>query len=269
MKRVGIFTAGVLLSMQAWSAPVEVIESAALQKRVERLERMLENPVLLQLSDRLAEQEREIQHLGDQVDRLKWRLKQMEKQRQQEITALQAQIEDLKTQQSKAVPSEVEAEVEALPPAVQPPLQTPDVTAQPEQLLKPADKEVRKAYDQAMTLLRKARYKEAAQAFEAFLKTHGQTQLAPNAAYWAGEAYMAELDYQRAWPYFEQVIQRFPQSNKYDDSLYRGADALYQLGQKDKAIQLRKQLIRADKAEPALKKRAEKQLKAWAAQDGR
>lgn len=260
MKRSLFFLCAITVSAHAWSAQVEVIESADLQKRVARLERMLENPVLLQLSDRLADQEKEIQQLGDQIDRLNWRIKQLQKRHQQDIAALQAQIEDLNAKLAK--PAEVPV-AEAENPAPTVPAENKEAPAPAAKGLKPADAKATKAYEQAMTLLRKAHYKEAAQAFQAFLKDYGDTQLAPNAAYWAGEAYMAELNYKKGWPYFEQVIKNYPDSNKYDDSLYRGADALYQLGKKKEAVQLLTLLIQDKRAEARLKQRAEKLLQNW------
>lgn len=50
--------------------PANAVQGATLDQRVKRLERMLENPVLLQLSRRLGEQQREIQNLQDKNDRL-------------------------------------------------------------------------------------------------------------------------------------------------------------------------------------------------------
>lgn len=62
----------ISLSMPVFAAP-----SATLDQRVDRLERMMENPVLLQLSRRLGEQQRDIQSLQDENDRLKRELNQL------------------------------------------------------------------------------------------------------------------------------------------------------------------------------------------------
>lgn len=51
--------------------PVKAEQGSSLDQRVKRLERMVENPVLLQLSRRLGEQQRDIQTLQDENDRLK------------------------------------------------------------------------------------------------------------------------------------------------------------------------------------------------------
>jgi len=50
--------------------PASPVMAASIEQRLQRLERMVENPVLLQLSRRLGEQQREIQELQDQIDRM-------------------------------------------------------------------------------------------------------------------------------------------------------------------------------------------------------
>lgn len=69
-----IAISGALIA--SFTAPVNAQAAGTLEQRVDRLERMLENPVLLQLSRRLGEQQREIQQLQDENDRLKRELQQ-------------------------------------------------------------------------------------------------------------------------------------------------------------------------------------------------
>jgi tol-pal system protein YbgF len=57
--------------------PANAVQGATIDQRVKRLERMLENPVLLQLSRRLGEQQRDIQTLQDENDRLKRELRKL------------------------------------------------------------------------------------------------------------------------------------------------------------------------------------------------
>lgn len=70
MRKTVLITAisGLSLSL---ALPVNAAQGATLDQRVNRLERMMENPVLLQLSRRLGEQQRDIQSLQDENDRLK------------------------------------------------------------------------------------------------------------------------------------------------------------------------------------------------------
>ncbi len=253
MIRKHVLFAGLLaLAAGAQAAQVEVITQSDLKKRVERLERMLENPVLLQLSDRLAEQQKEIQSMQDRIDRLEFRLRQQDSRHKGQIEALQARIADLEARlkQEKTV---VTAEEGNKPAA-----STASTTATDR-----ADQAQMKAYDAAMTLLRKAQYDKAAAAFDAFLKRYPDAALAPNAAYWAAEAYMVQLKFKAALERFDRVLKAFPDSGKYYDSLYRSAEALYKLGRKQDAQTRLKRLLSDAKAPDELKKRAQAQLEKW------
>ncbi len=236
MKRLVTFST-ILFTGAAVAAPV-VVSEHDLEKRVSRLERMMENPVLLQLSDRLAEQQREIQALQDRVDRLEYRLRQQKADEKRRLEALQARIDALE-EQVKAAPQHGEqASAEAVEAA-------PAEKKPSENGLKPADTVTQSAYSAAFTLLQKGQYAKAAKAFDAFLKKHPRSMLAPNAAYWAGEAYMVLLDYKAAWKRFEQVITQYPDNSKTPAALYRGAAALVKLGRKKDAIRLLQREIKA------------------------
>lgn len=77
MRKTLLITAVSALTVSL-ALPVYAVDSASMEQRVKRLERMLENPVLLQLSRRLGEQQRDIQVLQDENDRLKRKLRQFE-----------------------------------------------------------------------------------------------------------------------------------------------------------------------------------------------
>ncbi|WP_294947183.1 outer membrane protein assembly factor BamD [Sulfurivirga sp.] len=271
--------AGALLAVSAGTqaaAKVEVIgDTTALEKRVGRLERMLENPVLLQLSDRLAEQQKEIQQLQDRLDRLQYRLKQQDRQHRQRIEGLETRIAQLEAQlKAQARPSETETPASEEKPAdggKSGALRADELggkgsasgrqkaRAEAGKLHRPTAEEL-KLYDEGMTLLKKSAYRQAAAKLDAFHKKHPRSELAPNAAYWAGEAYMVQLAFDKAWPRFKRVIDHYPHSNKYGDSLLRGSDALAKLGRKKEAIALLERLL-ADKTLPeSLKTRAKKRL---------
>lgn len=76
MRNFVLISAVSVLSLSV-AMPASAVEGATLDQRVKRLERMLENPVLLQLSRRLGEQQRDIQSLQDENDRLKRELKNL------------------------------------------------------------------------------------------------------------------------------------------------------------------------------------------------
>jgi len=69
--RKTLLSATITALIVSVATPVYAVQGATVEQRVKRLERMLENPVLLQLSRRLGEQQRDIQSLQDENDRLK------------------------------------------------------------------------------------------------------------------------------------------------------------------------------------------------------
>ena len=125
----------ISLSMPVFAAP-----SATLDQRVDRLERMMENPVLLQLSRRLGEQQRDIQSLQDENDRLKRELNQLRtlmdkryKENDDRFSALEGGQSNLNSSVKSSIPV-IENDVvistdgNAVEPAVVPVLETQSIT---------------------------------------------------------------------------------------------------------------------------------------------
>ena len=61
--------------------------------------------------------------------------------------------------------------------------------------------------------------KEAAGAFDAFVKAYPESSLAPNAQYWLGNAYYTLHDCKKSIDAHRVVVNRWPQNPKAPDSL--------------------------------------------------
>ncbi|MDX1347536.1 MAG: tol-pal system protein YbgF [Thiomicrorhabdus chilensis] len=243
--QLAVISSLVLSFSSAHAAPAGSIED-----RILRLERMADNPVLLQLSQRLGEQQREIQRLHDEIDRLKRaqsnfleRAKGREEETDQRISALETKLKSYES----GVPS-------ATVPALTPSLPAQSVTTpasghatDPEvsQVIAtyPATADENAQYQKAFALMRAAQYRESIAAFEAFIKQSPGSSLASNASYWAGEGYLILKDYDKALNAFERIMQQYPGSSKEPDAMLRAADSLIQLKENEKAVQLYKKLI--------------------------
>lgn len=79
------------------------------------------------------------------------------------------------------------------------------------------------AYTQAFDALKASNYPAAIAGFRQFLSTYSTSELADNAQYWLGEAYYVTRDYEKAADAFRAVGQQWPDSRK-------AADALLKLG---------------------------------------
>lgn len=268
-KRVAILTLTGLMGV-GMAAPAMAAQQT-LEERIERLERMANNPAMIQLSRRLAEQHREIQTLYGEVDRLKYQLKQVEEtqaEQYQEEDKRLSELEAAQKQQTEATTSI------AVSPAV------PVVTPQPEQpvtesadeakpsaevddktiKVEPATATEKKAYDAAFTLMKQSKYQAAIEDFANFLKTYPNSQLASNSGYWQGEAEAVLGNDKKALAAFKNVYETYPTTHKAADAMLRAADILASLGETDQAKALYEKCIKAYDHLPAAKK-AQSRLK--------
>ena len=77
------------------------------------------------------------------------------------------------------------------------------------------------AYTRAFDALKSTDYAGAITRFRDFLRTYPQSQLAGNAQYWLGEAYYVTHDYDNAAAAFRAVGEQYPQSAKVPDALLK------------------------------------------------
>jgi len=80
---------------------------------------------------------------------------------------------------------------------------------------------VRAGYDAALKQIRSGDRKGGIAAMEAFAKTNPHTELTDNAYFWIGQGYYAEGKYKQAAFRFEDVLIRFPKSDKAPGALLK------------------------------------------------
>jgi tol-pal system protein YbgF len=106
-------------------------------------------------------------------------------------------------------------------------------TATAAAMASPAEQQA--AYDAAFQSLKELRYADAAQAFQDFVDTWPQSDLAGNAQYWLGESYYVTRNYEIALEAFETLLQDYPDSTKRGDGLLKIGFTHYELDQFDRA----------------------------------
>ncbi|MFQ6006468.1 MAG: tol-pal system protein YbgF [Woeseia sp.] len=84
-------------------------------------------------------------------------------------------------------------------------------------------------YQAAFELLKEQRYEPAAMAFQQFLVSYPDSQLADNAQYWLAESYYVTQKYDEALGEFEKVIKSYPTSRKVPDALLKVGYCNYEL----------------------------------------
>ena len=287
MRKTLLLTAISSLSLSL-ALPASAATTGNLEQRVNRLERMMDNPVLLQLSRRLGEQQRDIQSLQDENDRLKRELRNIHSimdKRYKESDERLSNLEGSEPKTSGMVvpdvkPKVVQDNVSAQTPAVNTslPVDKPKtvvnqnaipvesntvVTTESEEptviKTRAATDIEKEKYKQAFALMRASKYDESIQSFGDFIKQYPQSELASNAAYWSGEGYLIKGNNQKALDSFLMVIQRYPDSSKVPDATLRAGDSYRNLGDAKKAETLYKQIIN-DRPTSRAAKNAQKRL---------
>ncbi len=295
MKKILPLSLSGLIAVTLWM-PITSVNAAgtSLEQRVQRLERMTENPVLLQLSRRLGEQQREIQKLHDLIDRLKRDFRNADQRSDKRYKETDDRLSFLESgsvvneQSSSTVKPKLELPVKSS--EIQPvnsaqavsdvasalPLSTsnnslaasgaaagstvkesigdesvnahskqqesPEIVVGPIKTVPATDLEKDK-YRKAFARMKAAQYEAATSAFEQFLSAYPQSELASNAAYWAGEGHLIKKQNQVALDSFMIVIERYPNSPKVADAQLRAADSLANLNRIEDAKKMYQNVI--------------------------
>lgn len=93
----------------------------------------------------------------------------------------------------------------------------------------------KQAYDEAFALLKGGRYEESLAAFKSFMEWFPNDTLLDNAQYWTGELYYVQRKFPEALMAFNQVLVRWPTSNKVPASLLKIGFSFFELNDMDNA----------------------------------
>lgn len=85
-------------------------------------------------------------------------------------------------------------------------------------------------YEAALNLFKVNKYRDAAAAFDTFGKTYPQSDLAPSAQYWLGNAWFALRDCKRTIEAHSELATKWPDSQKAPDALLSVAACQQELG---------------------------------------
>lgn len=153
--------------------------------------------------------------LHGQLETLTYELDAAKKRQQDFYIDLDNRLRKLETPAAPAA-AEGEAAPEAPAEAVKKPASDPAAET--------------REYEAALNLFRGNKIKEAAAAFDAFVKAHPDSTLAANAQYWLGNANYAQHDCKKAIEAHRVVVARWPQNPKAADSLVNIATCQQELG---------------------------------------
>ena len=165
----------------------------------------------LDLASQIQHQAEEIARLRGQIETLTYELETAKKRQQDFYLDLDTRLRKFETPTAAAA--------EGADPAA---------AAQ----AKPAGDPAREAqeYEAALNQFKAGKYKDAAGGFTAFVQKHPDSQLAPNAQYWLGNAWYAQRDCKRAIEAQSVVTTKYADSPKAPDAWLAMATCQQEMG---------------------------------------
>jgi tol-pal system protein YbgF len=179
-----------------------------LDSRLLRIERVLANQSLLDLSQRIEASQNEVRVLRGQLDELQHGMNRTQDQLREQYADVDRRVTALEGGGTAGVGASGAGTASALP-------------------IPQGDD--RANYQAAFDLLKDGKYPEATTAFKQFLTTFPDSTLADNAWYWLGESHYVTRQYGDALKSFRTVIDKYPASRKMPDALLKLGYCNYEL----------------------------------------
>lgn len=200
---------------------------AALEKRVQRLEQLLESQGLVDMYLQVQTLQQEMRELRGQIEQQTHAIEGL-KQRQRDLYLdIDRRLQRIEGGAVAAAPQASANPNPATPAA-------PAAGVQPSPA--PVDSSAADAaYRDAFNLLKEGRYDVAISRFTAFLGKYPDSGYADNAQYWLGEANYVTRNFKQAITEFEKVMSGYPQSQKRADALLKIGYCQYELNDMAKA----------------------------------
>ena len=182
-----------------------VVKMNDLDRRLERIERVLANQSLLDLAQQLQTLQTDVRTLRG------------------ELEELQHASENVKNQQ-RGLYTDLDQRLKALEGGL--PAAGGDGEAGAVPMPTGSD---RMNYQGAFDLLKAGQYEKATAAFQRFLATFPDSALADNAQYWLGECFYVTRRYDEALKAFRAVVDKYPESRKLPDAWLKIGYTQYEL----------------------------------------
>jgi tol-pal system protein YbgF len=198
-----------------------------LEARLVRIERVIENQSLIELSNQVEQLQSQTQGLRGEIETLRFESENAATRQRELYLDVDKRLGDLES--SSQTRSAGGLAASATGDSV---LGAGGVPSG--QMPVPGGND-RANYQAAFEMLKEGRYGESAQAFQQFLVAFDSSPLADNAQYWLAETYYVQRNFQTALPAFEQVLEAYPESRKIPDALLKIGYCNYELKQWDRA----------------------------------
>lgn len=205
-------------AMMSPSEDPVLIKLTELERRLQNIERVVQNQSLVNLTQQVNSVERRGDEIQGRVEELEHSAESTAERQRQLYVDLDTRMQELEA--SVRAGNSVSV--------------MDGGTLTPGQLPMPGGSD-RDNYQAAFELLKEQRYEPAALAFQQFLVTFPDSELADNAQYWLAESHYVTQQFDKALSEFEVVIETFPDSRKVPDALLKVGYCNYELKRWDDA----------------------------------
>jgi tol-pal system protein YbgF len=199
-----------------------------LEARLIRIERVVENQSLIELSAQVDQLRAESQSLRGEIETLRYESDNGVDRQRELYLDVDGRLQMLEIARAQAAVN--------VPPLAVSDLETDNslsLVSRP-RVLSGSDQD---NYQLAFDMLKNGRYAESAAAFDQFLEVFPSSPLADNAQYWLAETYYVQRQFTTALPSFQIVIDSYPDSAKLPDALLKIGFCNYELQQWNAARQ--------------------------------
>ncbi|MDH3620858.1 MAG: tol-pal system protein YbgF [Gammaproteobacteria bacterium] len=207
-----LITLGACELMQPAVDDPVLVKLDDLERRMQAIERVMQNQSLVNLTQQVGTLERRNDEVQGRIETLEHGTETTADRQRQLYADLDARIQELESALS------ARSSVGVMEGG----------TLSPGQLPVPGGSD-RDNYQAAFELLKEQRYEPAAMAFQQFLVTYPDSELADNAQYWLAESHYVTQKFDEALTEFEVVINDYPRSRKVPDALLKVGYCNYEL----------------------------------------
>jgi tol-pal system protein YbgF len=220
--------------------PVQ-IKLKDLDTRLERIERVMANQSLLELSNQLEALRADVRAMHNDVDQMSNALEAGRKQTRDVYADLDQRMKNLESRGGAPPPAFSGTTPAAAAAAGGIAAVAPATSGSAD--ASNAALEDKTSYQAAFNLLKDGQYDRAVVAFQKFLTTYPDSSLADNAQYWLGEAFYVNKSFPEAQASFQRVVDKYPQSRKIPDALLKIGYCRYEMKQFDSAREVLTQVV--------------------------
>jgi tol-pal system protein YbgF len=194
-----------------------------IEARLLRIERIVENQSLVELSSGLEALRAETAMLRGEIETLRFETENSDSRQRELYVDVDRRLQQLET----APRASFSAPAATAPPdagAFGAPAAAATAAA-----ARPTGSD-QQNYQAAFDMIQARKYDEANAAFTSFLSQFPTSPLADNAQYWLAETHYVRGQYQNALPEFRKVLETYPQSAKLPDALLKVGFCQAELG---------------------------------------